>query len=128
MPPPPEHDEAYNDALDVAHEIAEQATARLEAALADGRAARALACAEILGWLYEHTAALPPEPAQVRAWQARYAELAPKPAVVAGADDDAIDAWAVLLDLALVVHTDLSSQVAAQTLAGQPPAGLTLAA
>lgn len=51
MPPPPEHDEAYNDALDVAHEIAEQATARLEAALADERAARALACAEILGWL-----------------------------------------------------------------------------
>ena len=119
MPPLPEHDDAYADALDVAHEIAEQATARLEAALA---------CSEILGWLYEYTAALPPEPAQVRAWQARYAELAPKPAVVAGADDDAIDAWAVLLDLALVVHTDLSSQVAAQTLAGQPPAGLTLAA
>ena len=51
MPPLPEHDDAYADALDVAHEIAEQATARLEAALADGRAARALACAEILGWL-----------------------------------------------------------------------------
>ena len=128
MPPLPEHDDAYADALDVAHEIAEQATARAARPSASAASSRAVACAEILGWLYEYTAALPPEPAQARAWQARYAELAPKPAVVAGADDDAIDAWAVLLDLALVVHTDLSSQVAAQTLAGQPPAGLTLAA
>ncbi|HEX9371685.1 MAG TPA: hypothetical protein VF897_11805 [Roseiflexaceae bacterium] len=128
MPPLPEHDDAYADALDVAHEIAEQTTARLEAALADGRAARALACAEILGWLYEYTAALPPEPAQVRAWQARYAELARQVAAVAGADDDALDAWAVLLDLAAVVHMDLSSHVAAQKLADQPPAGLALAA
>ena len=39
---------------------------RAQHAVGGAASSRAVACAEILGWLYEYTAALPPEPAQVR--------------------------------------------------------------